>query len=710
MFEQALEALRRYYGYSSFRVGQEPIVKNVLAGQDTVGIMPTGGGKSICYQIPAVLFPGLTLVISPLISLMKDQVDALKAVGIPATFINSSLTSTEVTQRLREASQGRYKILYIAPERLESGLFRAISEGIEISLVAIDEAHCISQWGHDFRPSYRNITPFIRGLAKRPVVAAFTATATEEVTKDIVTLLELREAAIYMMGFDRANLSFSVVRGENRRDYITNFLIQHGGQAGIIYTATRKEVDNLANYLAKKGYAVGRYHAGMTDQERLQTQEAFINDDVNLMVATNAFGMGIDKSNVRFVIHYNMPKNMEAYYQEAGRAGRDGAPGECVLLFSPQDTLLQKFLIEQNLSSPERREGEYQKLQTMVDYCHTADCLRSFILSYFGETAPPQVCDNCSNCQDDTELKDITTEAQMVLSCVHHLKQKFGVSMVAEVLKGSQNKKVREFGFERLSTYGLMKNYTLQEIKDLINVVAAQGLLNFTTGQYPVLKLGPEAVGVFKGETRVHQRIKIEPEKILVPGEELFDLLRGLRKSIAQEDRVPPYVIFPDTTLREMCVSLPSTSGAMLQVKGVGELKYAKYGARFLAMITEYIEEHQLAKPDLQQVQDGTEVQPDQPSHVLTYELYQAGHTIGEIAKARKLKPTTIEQHIIRCGEEGYALNWATIIPPQYEPLILQKVEELGAGLLRPIKDALPEEISYFAIKGVICKYQKQIS
>lgn len=587
MLPTPLKTLKQYYGYDSFRAGQEKIVDNILKGQDTICIMPTGGGKSVCFQIPALLFSGITLVISPLISLMKDQVDSLNSLGIPATFINSSLNQKEVTERIRQTAMGNYKILYVAPERLESGLFRSITSAIDISLIAIDEAHCISQWGHDFRPSYRNIVPFIKGLPKRPVVTAFTATATEEVTRDIINLLSMKSSSAYVMGFNRENLSFTVVRGENKKDFTINFLQSHFGQAGIIYAATRKEVENLHSLLAKKGFSVGKYHGGLTDKERMKTQEAFMYDEVNIMVATNAFGMGIDKSNVRYVIHYNMPMNLEAYYQEAGRAGRDGDPGQCILLFNSQDVLLQKFMIEQSVTSPERKASEYNKLQAMTDYCHTTGCLREYILHYFGEAASMQNCGNCGNCNDESELNDITVEAQKILSCIRHMQERFGASLVAEVLKGSKNKKVSQFGFTSLSTYGIMKEYTLKEIKDIINMLIAEGYISSTEGQYPIIKISSKAVPVLKGETKVWQRI----HKKQVKQEEsqgLFELLRALRKKISEQENIPPYIVFPDSTLREMCRMLPTNRVSMLSIKGVGEVKFQNYGNRFIEVINEY--------------------------------------------------------------------------------------------------------------------------
>lgn len=705
MLQRAKEALQKYYGYPELRDGQEKIMNSIFQGRDTLGIMPTGGGKSVCFQIPALLFPGLTLVISPLISLMKDQVDTLKSLGIPATFINSSLEYKEVVERIQLAKQGKYKILYVAPERLELDNFRTLFKTLEISLLAIDEAHCISQWGHDFRPSYRSIAPFIKKLPKRPIVAAFTATATEEVTKDIVKLLSLQQSNVFIMGFDRPNLTFSVLRGENKRDFLLNYLQANPNHSGIIYAATRKEVDTLTDFLNKNGHATGKYHAGMNDQARINSQEAFLYDDLRIIVATNAFGMGIDKSNVRFVIHYNMPKNMEAYYQEAGRAGRDGEPGDCILLYSAQDIILQKFLIENTIFSPERQSNEYKKLQIMVDYCHTPKCLREYILNYFGEENVSSKCNNCSTCNDDREIVDITKEAQIIFSCLKRMHEQYGITMVADVLKGSKNKKIMQAGFDRLSTYGLMNSLTVKDIKDTINVLVAEGYIYLTEGQYPIAKLQDKAISVLKGQEQVFHKLR-KTTVAAAPDNSLFELLRTLRKEISAKEGVPPFVVFSDSSLKEMCSYLPIDQSSMLAIKGVGQNKWQNYGQQFITLIKKYVEEHGLLKkPSAQTFDQTTPTEDNTSSHVLSYNMFTAGKSIKEIALVRNLKPVTIENHIIRCATEGLTIDWQTIIPNEYEALILEKIQEKGPEKLKPIKEALPNEVEYLAIKGVLCKY-----
>ncbi|MDU4695861.1 MULTISPECIES: DNA helicase RecQ [Paenibacillus] len=595
--EQAQQLLQKYYGYPDFREGQRRIVESVLSGADTLGIMPTGGGKSICYQIPALMLPGLTLVVSPLISLMKDQVDALTTMGVSAAYINSTLSGKEVNDRIRAARRGEIKLLYVAPERLELDWFREEMSGLTISCVAVDEAHCVSQWGHDFRTSYLAVSPFVESLPQRPILAAFTATATPEVMDDMVRLLRLADPAVFVTGLGRDNLAMSVLRGENKREFVLNYANTHAHQPGIVYAATRKEVDDLYERLRQAGIPAGRYHAGLSDKEREESQEAFLYDDIRVMVATNAFGMGIDKSNVRYVIHYNMPKNMEAYVQEAGRAGRDGEPSECILLFSPQDIMTQKFLIEQNPQEGDRKRNEYRKLQQMIEYCYQTSCLRWAMLDYFGEVHDRKPCGICSSCRDERELVDMTRDAQIVFSCIHRMRERFGVSLVASVLKGSQNKKVLQYGFEQLPTYGMLRTRTEKEISELINVFIAEGYLALSEGQYPVVRLQPLAVEVLKSRHQVMLRAP-EPaaaskssassrrrgydEGPSAVNETVFEQLRLIRRDLAEKERVPSYIIFNDATLREMSVVCPTREADMLRIKGVGEVKYRKYGKPFL--------------------------------------------------------------------------------------------------------------------------------
>jgi ATP-dependent DNA helicase RecQ len=581
-------ALKKYFGYKSFKPGQEAIINSIMQGRDVLGILPTGGGKSVCYQIPALLLPGVSLVISPLIALMKDQVDALNVLGIPAAFINSAMSIGEIRTRMAEASQGRYKLLYVAPERLASEQFTSLLQKLSISMIAIDEAHCVSQWGHDFRPAYVDIAPWIACLPERPVVAAFTATATYRVREDITRLLELSNPDTYVTGFKRENLHLSAVKGVDRTKFIIRYVETHSEQAGIIYAATRKEVDTLYEQLQARGVLTGRYHAGLDKEERRQSQEDFLYDKTRVIVATNAFGLGIDKSNVRFVIHHNMPRHIEAYYQEAGRAGRDNEPADCILLYSPGDVQTQKYFIENSEMNDELKNGEYKKLQGMIDYCHTNNCLQQYILNYFGEEDAAGTCGNCANCEQEFEMKDFTIEAQKIFSCMKRMNEQYGMTLVASVLKGSKSKRIQQLRFDRLSTYGIMKEMTIPAIVELMHMLEADDYIYNTGGQYPVVHLSPKAGPVLRKQARVMVRMPHVPEPAAAESD-IFELLRSLRKEIAQREGMPPYVIFHDSTLKEMSQRLPRDEYEMLTITGVGENKLKKYGKQFLEVIKDYL-------------------------------------------------------------------------------------------------------------------------
>lgn len=578
------DLLKQYFGYDEFRPGQKEIIQKVIDQENVLGIMPTGSGKSICYQLPALLLDGLTVVVSPLISLMKDQVDAANQLGIPATFINSSLDGYETARRFQEIDRQQYRLLYIAPERFIMPDFIQAMKRWNVRMIAIDEAHCISQWGHDFRPSYLQMANQLDQLPNRPVIVALTATATVQVAADIKRLLKIPENNHIQTGFERENLRFQVIKDQKKEQYLIEYLKINKNQSGIIYAATRKEVDRLYHLLKKFDFSVGRYHGGLNENERTEMQEAFLYDRLQLIVATNAFGMGINKSNVRFVIHYQIPGSLEAYYQEAGRAGRDGLSSEAILLFSPQDIQVQKFFIQQSQREEGQKQKEYEKLKAMTEYVYIESCLQQYILNYFGETSSP--CNRCGNCLDDREIVEVTTEAQMVLSCLKRMGENYGKQMLMKVLAGSKEQKLQALGFGHLSTYGLMKNQSQKETMQLIEYLISNGYLLTINGEYPVLKVTERGIQVLKGQESVYRK---EPKKVQQLSDEetdtLFEVLRELRTDLASEAGVPPYVIFSDSTLKEMSRIRPSSRLEMLQIKGVGQSKLDKYGEAFLSRI-----------------------------------------------------------------------------------------------------------------------------
>ena len=578
------EKLKEYFGYEEFRPGQKEIIQKVLAREDVLGIMPTGSGKSICYQLPALMLDGITIVISPLISLMKDQVDAANQLGISATFINSSLDSYETAKRFRLLDQHRIQLLYVAPERFIMNDFIQSLKRWNLQLIAIDEAHCISQWGHDFRPSYLQMANTLNDLEQRPVIVALTATVTVIVAEDIKKQLKIPFKNHIQTGFARENLRLHVVKDQKKEQYLIEYLRINQKQSGIIYAATRKEVDRIYHLLTKFKFNVGRYHGGMSESQRTAVQEDFLYDRTELLVATNAFGMGINKSNIRFVVHYQIPGSLEAYYQEAGRAGRDGLLSEAILLFSPQDIQIQKFFIQQSQREESQKQKEYQKLKAMTEYVYIESCLQQYILSYFGEDSLP--CNRCGNCLDDRELVDVTTETQMVLSCLKRMGENYGKQLLMKVLAGSKDQKVKMWGFEKLSTYGLLKKWAQKDILQLIEYLISGGYLFSMNGEYPTLKITELGIEVLKGKQKVFKK---ETKKVQQLSDEktdtLFEALRELRTDLASAAGVPPYVVFSDATLKEMSQKRPKDRLSLLQIKGVGQSKLDKYGESFLGII-----------------------------------------------------------------------------------------------------------------------------
>lgn len=601
-----LSVLKEYFGHDSFREGQNRITDSLLGGRDVLGIMPTGAGKSICYQVPALMFDGITIVVSPLISLMKDQVSALVQSGVAAAYINSSLTHAQYLKVLQNTESGKYKIIYVAPERLCAPAFLGICRNLNISMVAVDEAHCVSQWGQDFRPSYLKIPDFIDALNSRPVVGAFTATATGAVRDDIKTLLRLVSPLVVTTGFDRPNLFFSVMQPKNKSIELMKLIKERKNESGIVYCSTRKAVEEVCELLQKNGFAATRYHAGLDENERRRNQDDFVYDRATIMVATNAFGMGIDKSNVSFVIHYNMPKNMESYYQEAGRAGRDGRSADCILLYSAKDVRTNQFLINNSEPNPDLTEDEQEevrrrdreRLKQMTFYCTTHKCLRKFILEYFGDKGPER-CEKCSNCLSNHENTDITVDAQKIMSCVARTGQRYGKKVICDVLRGSKNERLVSAGLSRQSTYGIMADCPEKRLRDIIDHLCESGYMTAQGDEYPILKLAPKSRGVLTGQETLRMMLEIPQKKkaaavkdaLLPPADEkLLAALKDLRKSLAMRQSIPAYVVFTDATLIDMCRLKPKTQEEFMEVSGVGQAKSQRYGEVFLAVIAEFSE------------------------------------------------------------------------------------------------------------------------
>lgn len=716
----ALEILKEYYGYDSFRDRQEEIITEIINGNDVLTIMPTGGGKSICYQIPAMLLEGITIVISPLISLMKDQVDNINNMGIKSAYINSSLSMSEINNILAKIIKEEIKILYVAPERLLSNEFVNLITKVKIAQIAVDEAHCVSQWGHDFRSSYRKISRFIEMLPERPIVTAFTATATKEVRIDIVDLLKLKNPKVFISGFDRNNLKIVVEKAVVKKVYLLTYIKNNIDSSGIIYCSTRKDVDKIYDMLITNGINAEKYHAGLSDEERKSAQENFIYDRANIIVATNAFGMGIDKPNIRYVIHYNMPKNIEGYYQEIGRAGRDGGDSECIMLFSPADVQTQRYIIDIGTNDPVRKQNEYEKLQTMINLIYTQECYRKYILNYFGEEYEGH-CNNCSNCESDGERIDRTIDAQKVISCVYRVQRPYGIGTIVDVLRGSKNKKIYEWHLDEISTYGIMKEYSKDRLTEFINTLIAYGYLNYK-GEYPVLSLNKFSMEIAKGQKQVWIKEHKLAEVVMEVKNDLFQILRQLRAEIAVEEKVPPYMVFGDNTLKELSARMPINNEQILDISGVGKVKAEKYADMFLEKIKQYIEDNNIEvvwnykNISLAKEKSLTEIEQKDShrhrekgkSYMETIEIINSNGSLLKTAEERGLSLATIMNHVNQYISENDEVNlnidFNEFFNDEEEEEIEKVIEKVGFNKLKTIKENVSERITYDMIKAAVIK------
>ncbi|MGF1493039.1 MAG: DNA helicase RecQ [Microcoleaceae cyanobacterium] len=723
------QQLKQFFGYDSFRAGQQQIIEQVLQQKDVLVIMPTGGGKSLCFQLPALIQPGLTIVVSPLIALMKDQVDALQDSGISATFINSSLSMAEQLSREAAILAGQIKLLYVAPERLLSGQFLPfldrVKEQVGIAGFAIDEAHCVSEWGHDFRPEYRQLSMLKQRYPQIPVMA-LTATATNRVRRDIVQQLNLNHPHIHLSSFYRSNLYYEVIPKQKRSFQKLLTRIQNLEGSGIIYCLSRKQTEAIAAELQEYGISALPYHARLSPEVRDENQTRFIRDDVRIMVATIAFGMGINKPDVRFVIHYDLPRNLEGYYQESGRAGRDGNPAQCLLFFGYQDIAKVEYLINQK-PNPDEQNIAQQQLRQVIDYAASTECRHQIQLRYFGENFPGN-CGQCDNCRQQKPLEDWTIEAMKFLSCVARCKERFGMTHIIDVLRGSKRKKILEQGHDKLSTYGIGADRSMEEWRMLGRSLLHQGLLEQTTDGYPVLKLNAHSWEVMQRQRPVQIAVaypsEVEPEPAETQeekaldsvGAQLFDHLRRLRKKVADESSIAPYMVFPDSSLKLMAQLRPQTVDDFLSISGVGQHKLERYGEQFLEAIRQYCLDHDLptltmpvdyASEITAQTVQSRAADSLADTHLVTLRLYQQGLNIVEIAEKRELKSTTISEHLARLIQAGEVVKIDQLVPPERQQVIVQAIEAVGDVALRPIYEKLQEEYSYGEIKLVRASWQR---